>query len=577
MRSRWAVLAAGTVVQAIQAAAVSGLAVLAPVLRDRYHLSLTQIGVLLGGSGIGAVLTFLPWGLAADRLGERVTATVGALGAAAGLAGAAYASGFAGLVVLLSIAGAFGASANTATARVVTSWFPRERRGFALGIRQTSIPIGGFAAALSIPPIADHWGSRAALVALAAASVVAAILAVTLMVAGPIRSDLEDPAEALRHPIRDRRVWRLSLGSSLVLCSQVAVLGFVVLFLESQRGYSHTEAGAVLAAINVVGAAGRLGGGRLSDLLGTRLGLMRWIVLGAALALGAARRPGLGVDGAPRPGSRARRRAVHELERSGGGGHHRAGGPEAKRGGARGPADPPWRVVRGDAGRVRSVRRCDLVARRVRAHGPVPAARHLGAAPPRPLSDNRAMERVLMLAGDAVEDLELFFILYRLREAGYAVDVAAPSRRALRTVVHDFEPDSDAYVEKPGRRLEPDLAFSEVEPERYVGLVIPGGRAPEYIRVDPDVRRIVSHFFDRDLPVGTLCHGPQVPAALGYLQGRKSSGFPPLGPDIEAAGGTYVDGPDVVDGNMVSARGWGDLAEWSKAFVAALERAAVPA
>jgi len=143
-----------------------------------------------------------------------------------------------------------------------------------------------------------------------------------------------------------------------------------------------------------------------------------------------------------------------------------------------------------------------------------------------------------MLAGDAVEDLEIYYILYRLREAGYAVDVAAPTRRTMRTVVHDFEPDSDAYVERPGRRLEPDLAFSEVEPERYVGVVIPGGRAPEYIRVDSDVKRIVSHFFDNDLPVGTLCHGPQVPAALGYLQGRKTSGFPPLAPDIEAAGGT---------------------------------------
>jgi protease I len=182
-----------------------------------------------------------------------------------------------------------------------------------------------------------------------------------------------------------------------------------------------------------------------------------------------------------------------------------------------------------------------------------------------------------MLAGDAVEDLEIYYILYRLREAGYAVDVAAPTRRTMRTVVHDFEPDSDAYVERPGRRLEPDLAFSEVEPERYVGVVIPGGRAPEYIRVDPDVKRIVSHFFDNDLPVGTLCHGPQVPAALGYLQGRKSSGFPPLAPDIEAAGGTFVEGPDVVDGNMVSCTGWPDLAEWSKAYVGLLERAAVPA
>jgi protease I len=187
------------------------------------------------------------------------------------------------------------------------------------------------------------------------------------------------------------------------------------------------------------------------------------------------------------------------------------------------------------------------------------------------------VERVLMLAGDAAEDLETYYILYRLREAGYAVDVAAPSRRTMRTVVHDFEPDSDAYVEKPGRRLEPDLAFADVEPERYVGVVIPGGRAPEYIRVDPDVKRIVAYFFDNDLPVGTLCHGPQVPAALGYLQGRKSSGFPPLAPDIEAAGGTYVEGPDVVDGNMVSCTGWPDLAEWSKAFVGLLERAAVPA
>jgi len=102
------------------------------------------------------------------------------------------------------------------------------------------------------------------------------------------------------------------------------------------------------------------------------------------------------------------------------------------------------------------------------------------------------MERVLVLAGDAVEDLELFYVLYRLREAGYEVDIAALSRRTMRTVVHDFEPDSDAYVEKPGRRVEPDLAFSEVESQRYAGVVIPGGRAPEYIRVDPDVQRFMA-------------------------------------------------------------------------------------
>jgi protease I len=182
-----------------------------------------------------------------------------------------------------------------------------------------------------------------------------------------------------------------------------------------------------------------------------------------------------------------------------------------------------------------------------------------------------------MLAGDAAEDLEIYYILYRLREAGYAVDVAAPSRRTMRTVVHDFEPDSDAYVEKPGRRLDPDLAFSDVEPERYVGVVIPGGRAPEYIRVDPDVKRIVAHFFENDLPVGHMCHGVQVPAAAGYIRGRRVSAFPPLAADIEAAGGEFVEDKDVVDGNMVSATGWPDLAEWSRAFMEVLERAAVPA
>ena len=91
------------------------------------------------------------------------------------------------------------------------------------------------------------------------------------------------------------------------------------------------------------------------------------------------------------------------------------------------------------------------------------------------------------------------------------------------------------------------------------------------------MRRIVEHFFAEDKPVGTLCHGPQVPAALGLLRGRRSSGFPALAPDIELAGGEYVDGAAVVDGSMVSCRGWGDLAEWSRAFLDVLDRAAVPA
>jgi protease I len=185
------------------------------------------------------------------------------------------------------------------------------------------------------------------------------------------------------------------------------------------------------------------------------------------------------------------------------------------------------------------------------------------------------MERVLMLAGDAAEELEVYYILYRLREAGYGVEVAGPRRGVMRLVVHDFEDGWDTYVERPGRNLVSDLAFSDVEPERYAAVVVPGGRAPEVIRMDGDVRRIMSYFDEHDLPIGTLCHGPQVPAALGMLRGRRTTAFPPLAPDLVAAGAVFEDAAVVVDGNMVSSRGWPDLAEWSGAFLGLLQGATV--
>jgi sugar phosphate permease len=286
---RWVVLAAGTTAQSSQAAAFGGLAVLAPALRDRYGLSLTQVGVMLALSGVGATLTLLPWGMAADRVGDRVTGSVGLLGAGVGLAVAGHAAGFAGLVVALTLAGAFGASINTASGRVVTSWFPREQRGLALGIRQTSVPIGGFAAALAVPAIADHSGTKAAFLALAAFSLLGAVLAAALFVEGPVRSAGEDETDLLRHPVRDPRIWRLSFGSSALIFTQVVVTGFIVLYLESQRDFSATEAGLVLALINVVGAAGRLWSGRASDRRGGgRVALIRAIAVGAAVALFAA-------------------------------------------------------------------------------------------------------------------------------------------------------------------------------------------------------------------------------------------------------------------------------------------------
>ncbi len=186
------------------------------------------------------------------------------------------------------------------------------------------------------------------------------------------------------------------------------------------------------------------------------------------------------------------------------------------------------------------------------------------------------MARVLVLVADAAEELDSMYPVFRLREGGHEAIVAAPTTRAVKLVVHDFEPDCDAYTEKPGHLLPVDVAFGDVHPEEYDGLVIPGGRAPEYIRTSPDVARVVRYFFDRGLPVGTICHGPQVPAALGLLRGRTTAAFPPLKVDMELAGATFVDQPDVVDGAMVSCRGWPDLPLWSRAFMRVLEGSHAP-
>src|SRR3954452_15533657 len=138
------------------------------------------------------------------------------------------------------------------------------------------------------------------------------------------------------------------------------------------------------------------------------------------------------------------------------------------------------------------------------------------------------MARVLVLAGDAAEELDSMYPVFRLREGGHEAVVAAPTTRPVKLVVHDFEPGWDAYTERPGHQLPVDLAFADVRPEDYQAAVIPGGRAPEDIRTHLDVARIVHYSFERGPPVGTICHGPQVPAALGLLRGGTPAAFPPL-------------------------------------------------
>jgi protease I len=186
------------------------------------------------------------------------------------------------------------------------------------------------------------------------------------------------------------------------------------------------------------------------------------------------------------------------------------------------------------------------------------------------------MAKVLILTGDAAESLEVMYPYQRLLEEGYEVHMAAPSKKRLQFVVHDFVPEFDTYTEKLGYTWPADLAFADVDPSGYVALVIPGGRAPEYIRNNPDAQRIIKHFFSEDKPVAQLCHAAQALTAADVLRGRRTAAYPALQSDVRAAGAEFVDSDAVVDGVMVSARAWGDHPAWMREFISIL-RAKAPA
>jgi protease I len=185
-----------------------------------------------------------------------------------------------------------------------------------------------------------------------------------------------------------------------------------------------------------------------------------------------------------------------------------------------------------------------------------------------------AKPKVLMLTGDAAESLEVMYPYQRLQEEGYDVQIAAPTKKKLRFVVHDFEPGYDTYTEKPGYSWDADLAFADVNPADYVALVIPGGRAPEHIRNHAEFRKIVQYYFEQKKPVAQICHAPLALIAAGVLKGRRTAAYPALEPDVQAAGAEFVNSEAVVDGVMVSARAWPDNAAWMREFIKILRQKA---
>src|ERR687883_1625968 len=155
------------------------------------------------------------------------------------------------------------------------------------------------------------------------------------------------------------------------------------------------------------------------------------------------------------------------------------------------------------------------------------------------------VKKILVLVGDYVEDYEVMVPFQALLMVGHTVHAVCPDKKAgqfVRTAVHDFEGDQ-TYSEKPGHRFTLNATFSEVRPEDYDALVIPGGRAPEYLRLNEDVVRVVRHFAEANKPIAAICHGAQLLAAAGVLKGRSCSAYPAVGPEVRAGGGRYVELP----------------------------------
>lgn len=186
-----------------------------------------------------------------------------------------------------------------------------------------------------------------------------------------------------------------------------------------------------------------------------------------------------------------------------------------------------------------------------------------------------AAKKILMLVGDYVEDYEVMVPFQALQMVGHTVDAVCPDKKAgeqVRTAIHDFEGDQ-TYSEKRGHNFTLNATFADVKAEDYDALVIPGGRAPEYIRLNEAVKGAVRHFAQENKPIAAICHGAQVLAAAGVIQGRACSAYPAVGPDVTSAGGEYVEVPvdrAHVDGNLVTAPAWPAHPEWLAKFLEVL-------
>jgi len=185
------------------------------------------------------------------------------------------------------------------------------------------------------------------------------------------------------------------------------------------------------------------------------------------------------------------------------------------------------------------------------------------------------MSNILMITGDFVEDYENMVPFQALIACGFNVDAVCPNKKAgdtIKTAIHDFEGDQ-TYTEKPGHLFTLNATFSDINPEQYQGLYLPGGRAPEYLRLNNDVLSLIQHFAENNKPIASICHGPQLLTAANVIEGKQVSAYPACEPEVKMAGAKYVTlnmDEAITDGNLVTAPAWPAHPAFLKQFMALL-------
>ena len=286
---RWVVLAVGSLATAAIAAVQGGLPAVSPAIQETFDLTLVEVTAVFTAFALGTVLTLLAWGMLSDRRGERAVISGGLAGGALAMLAAASSHGYTALLIWMLLAGMLGSSALAASGRAVFGWFPRSERGFALGLRQTAVPVGAALASFTLPPLATAAGVHAALYALAGLMLVASVAAAVWLRDGPnVESDAPPAPDAARDP----RIWRLSAASSLMIIGQVGVTSLLVLYLYSERDWTAAHAALALGGVQVGAALARVSVGRWSDVRGERvepfrrLATLAGVLLLASVALG---------------------------------------------------------------------------------------------------------------------------------------------------------------------------------------------------------------------------------------------------------------------------------------------------